>query len=56
METRVDQGVRGEEVAVKLPYEAPRLEEQDEMIFPEEVWQQFSGGHWCFGCTNCNCN
>lgn len=41
----------------ELPaYEPPLLEEQDGMIFPEEIWQEFSDKHWCFGCTNCNCN
>lgn len=37
-------------------YEAPKLQKEEEMIFPEEVWQQFSNGRWCFGCSNCNCN
>jgi hypothetical protein len=38
------------------PYEKPLFEEQKEMVFPEEVWEEFSNGAWCFGCTNCNCN
>ena len=42
--------------AQKRPYEKPLFEEQEEMIFPEEVWEEFSSGVWCFGCTNCNCN
>jgi hypothetical protein len=40
----------------KIPYESPSIVEEEELIFPEEVWKQFSDGHWCFGCTNCNCN
>lgn len=40
----------------KEAYEKPEITEEKEMIFPEEVWQQFSDGKWCFGCSNCNCN
>ena len=43
-------------VTEKSRYEKPTIEEQEEMIFPEEVWQRFSDGQWCFGCSNCNCN
>lgn len=37
-------------------YETPIFEEEDGMAFPEEVWEAFTDGKWCFGCTNCNCN
>ena len=37
-------------------YEKPLLQLEEEMLFPEEVWDEFNKGHWCFGCTNCNCN
>lgn len=37
-------------------YETPIFEEEDGMAFPEEVWEEFTDGKWCFGCTNCNCN
>jgi len=37
-------------------YEEPLFEEVEEMSFPEEIWEEFSEGKWCFGCTNCNCN
>lgn len=37
-------------------YETPTIEEEKEMIFPEEIWKEFSNGKWCFGCSNCNCN
>jgi hypothetical protein len=40
----------------ELEYEKPTIQEEQEMIFPEEVWKQFSNGKWCFGCSNCNCN
>ena len=48
-----------EELKQKLEnanYEPAELVQEKEMIFPEEVWQQFSNGRWCFGCSNCNCN
>jgi len=47
---------KDDEVKEKKKYEKPILEEQEGMIFPEEIWQEFNGKHWCFGCTNCNCN
>jgi len=37
-------------------YETPVFEIEDGMQFTEEVWEEFNGGTWCFGCTNCNCN
>lgn len=37
-------------------YEDPVFEEEDGMCFPEELWDEFNRGKWCFGCTNCNCN
>ena len=37
-------------------YSAPIIQEEEEMLFPKEVWENFSEGNWCFGCTNCNCN
>ena len=37
-------------------YTAPIIVEEDEMLFTKEVWEDFSEGNWCFGCTNCNCN
>ncbi|MCS7238813.1 MAG: hypothetical protein NZ899_11175 [Thermoguttaceae bacterium] len=36
-------------------YEKPSFEEEG-MVFPEELWEEFNKGKWCFGCTNCNCN
>lgn len=35
-------------------YSIPKIEE--ETLFTKEVWENFSEGNWCFGCTNCNCN
>lgn len=40
----------------KIAYDKPVIEEQEGLVFPEEIWQEFNEGHWCFGCTNCNCN
>lgn len=40
----------------KKPYEKPVFIEKTEMTFPEEIWEEFNGGNWCFGCSNCNCN
>lgn len=37
-------------------YSAPIVLEEDEMLFTKDVWENFSEGNWCFGCTNCNCN
>lgn len=37
-------------------YYAPIIQEEDEMLFTKDVWENFSEGNWCFGCTNCNCN
>jgi len=41
---------------VKKEYTAPLFEQEEGMNFSEEVWEEFNGGNWCFGCTNCNCN
>ena len=40
----------------KKTYEAPVLEEAQDVVFTKEVWEEFNDGNWCFGCTNCNCN
>lgn len=40
----------------KKIYEQPFFKEEKGMDFPEEVWEEFNGGKWCFGCSNCNCN
>ena len=40
----------------KKIYERPLFEEEKGMKFPEEIWEEFNGGNWCFGCSNCNCN
>ena len=37
-------------------YSTPVIQEEDEMLFAKDVWENFSEGNWCFGCTNCNCN
>lgn len=37
-------------------YTAPIIKEEEEMVFTKEIWENFSEGNWCFGCTNCNCN
>ncbi len=37
-------------------YVEPVFEEAEAMEFPEEIWEEFNEGKWCFGCTNCNCN
>ena len=36
-------------------YVTPEIAE-DDVLFTKEVWENFSEGNWCFGCTNCNCN
>ena len=47
----------GETGAVeKMAYEKPVMEEQEGLVFPEDIWQEFNEGHWCFGCSNCNCS
>jgi hypothetical protein len=40
----------------KKSYETPIFIEEKGMDFTEEIWEEFSGSNWCFGCTNCNCN
>jgi hypothetical protein len=40
----------------KKHYEAPSIIESPEMTFTKNIWEDFSEGNWCFGCTNCNCN
>jgi hypothetical protein len=40
----------------KKTYETPVFQEEKGMDFPEEIREEFNGGNWCFGCTNCNCN
>lgn len=40
----------------KKEYIKPFLEEEVEMVFTKEIWEEFNDGQWCFGCTNCNCN
>jgi hypothetical protein len=40
----------------KKRYEKPEIIEHEKMIFPKEVWEDFSEGNWCFSCTNCNCS
>lgn len=40
----------------KKPYKTPIFSEENEMKFPEEIWEEFNGNNWCFGCSNCNCN
>lgn len=37
-------------------YTKPIVEIENEMLFTKEIWEEFSNGDWCFGCTNCNCN
>ncbi|MFH0755300.1 MAG: hypothetical protein V1910_01370 [bacterium] len=45
-----------EEEKIETEYKKPVLQEMENMIFPEEILQEFNKGHWCFGCSNCNCN
>ncbi len=45
-----------EEYTQKKLYETPIFKEEFEMKFPEEIWEEFNGNTWCFGCSNCNCN
>ena len=40
----------------KKVYRKPVFENEDGMTFSEEIWKEFNGDSWCFGCTNCNCN
>ncbi len=40
----------------KKEYQTPVFEEEQEMNFSKEIWEEFGDGKWCFGCTNCNCN
>ncbi len=40
----------------KITYEKPILLVEENMVFTKEVWDEFNNGHWCFGCSNCNCN
>lgn len=37
-------------------YVTPQITPEEEMLFTKDVWENFSEGNWCFGCTNCNCN
>ncbi|MDR2519283.1 MAG: hypothetical protein LBD13_07750 [Spirochaetaceae bacterium] len=50
------QAVEAPAISSKKHYEAPCIIESSEMTFTESVWEDFSQGAWCFGCTNCNCN
>jgi hypothetical protein len=43
-------------ISSKKCYEAPFVAETSEMTFAKDIWQDFSQGNWCFGCSNCNCN
>ena len=45
-----------ESIDKRKKYEKPLFEEERGMNFPEEIWEEFNGGNWCFGCSNCNCN
>ena len=36
-------------------YVKPTITLETEMLFTKEIWEEFSEGNWCFGCTNCNC-
>ncbi len=40
----------------KRRYESPVFDEETGMTFARDVWKEFNGNKWCFGCTNCNCN
>ncbi len=41
----------------KFKFETPVLEKQEGLLFPQEIWESFNNGNWCFGCTNCHgCN
>lgn len=44
------------QVEPKKIYETPLFEKEEGMKFTEEIWEEFNGGNWCFGCSNCNCN
>jgi hypothetical protein len=44
------------ETAKKKPYEKPMIIESEGITFTKEIWEDFSEGNWCFGCTNCNCS
>ena len=48
--------LRETEAVEKMAYEKPVMEEQEGLVFPEEIWHEFNQGHWCFGCSNCNCS
>ena len=41
---------------MKKEYITPEISQEEEMLFTKEEWEDFREGHWCFGCTNCNCN
>lgn len=42
---------------LRFKYATPTLEVQDGLSFPQEIWEAFNNGNWCFGCTNCHgCN
>lgn len=41
---------------MKKEYSTPEIIQEEEMLFTKEIWDDFSVGNWCFGCTNCNCN
>jgi hypothetical protein len=43
-------------ISSKKRYEAPCIVEETGMVFTKDIWEDFSEGNWCFGCTNCNCN
>jgi hypothetical protein len=45
-----------ETIKSKAAYVAPVIREESEMLFTKDIWEDFSDGNWCFGCTNCNCN
>jgi len=48
--------MKAENESEKKAYETPIYREEKGMNFTEEIWEEFNGNSWCFGCTNCNCN
>ena len=36
---------------MKKEYKTPEIIQEEEMLFTKEIWEDFSEGNWCFGCT-----
>ena len=38
----------------KATYEKPLFEEQESLVFPDEIWDEFNKGRFCMSCSSCH--